>query len=137
MACALAGGKGEDDESGGEAGAPASSTTTTTSTFPNARGHSHSVCATLSGDEDATSLELVVSWLSRETGDQARARLSLRREQPEKVELEARRAVVSLALASARAAGAAAAELAAQNSELAAMAERAQAEVATGDGGAE
>ena len=134
VACALAGGRGEDEEKKAAAAAKAStsssssstSTSSFSSTFPNARGHAHSVAAELK--PQSGHLDLLVSWLNRETGDQARARVSLLREGPSaEAELEARRGVVSLALASAREAGAAAAELAAQNAELATIAEKAQA----------
>ena len=119
VACALAGGKGEDEDSTPSSSPPPSTT------FSDARGHSHAVSAELRGPEEGRRLDLVVSWWRRETGDQAKVRIQLKRERPED-EPGARRGVVSLALASARAAGAAAAELAAQNAELASMAERAQ-----------
>ena len=125
VACALAGGRGEDEEKVAAANAPSSSSAaSSSSTYPNARGLSHKVSAELKPHTGY--LDLLVTWNNAETGATERARVSLPRVSPEEEELKARRGAVSLALASGRAAGAAAAELAAQNVELAAMAESAQ-----------
>lgn len=124
VACALAGGKGKDEEEE-TANAALTSLACSRSTFPGARGLSHSVSAELNARDGR--LDLLVSWTNRANGNTERARLSLQRVSPEDAELAARRGIIALALASARAVGAAAAELAAQNAELAEMAERAQA----------
>ena len=74
VACALAGGRGEDEEKVAAANAPSSSSAaSSSSTYPNARGLSHKVSAELKPHTGY--LDLLVTWNNAETGATERARL--------------------------------------------------------------